>query len=356
MTWKNSMICVAAFAVLALAGCNKQPSEDASGEEQTPATSVEVQTATVQQGLMRRITPVSGTLGALPDRDVKIAPMVPGRINEILVVEGDSVAKGELIAKLDDTTLQDQLEQAKAALDNARSNEDRAARLFERGIASGKEKEDAHKEFITAQAAYNTALTQVQRAQIHSPIAGMVVKRFLSLGEQVDGTGNSPIVEVANFDPIILMANLPTSVLAAIHEGQHAEVHTDAFHDRSFSGTLVAVLPSVDPASGSATVRIEIPNGEHLLKGGMFAAAGILTDTHPDALYVPSAALVVTNNDPKVFVVGKDSKAEERKVRIGWRDGDRVEIVQGLRTGEVVVTTGSYGLADGMTLIVKKPS
>lgn len=335
--------------------CSCSHEAQAPEEEDSSANAtVEVKTASVQQGRMRQITPVNGRLVALPDRDVKVSALVAARIDQVSVIEGDAVQKGKIVATLDDSTLRDQLTQAKAALDNARSNEERVNRLFERGIAAGKEKEDAHKELVTAQAAYDTAQTQIARTQVVAPISGIIVQRFHGAGEQVDGTGSDPIVEVADFDPIELIAALPISYLGAVREGQPAEVSTDAYAGKTFTGSVVSVLPAIDPGTGTATVRIRIPNKEGALKGGMFAQGSIVTDSHDAALYIPAAALVVTNNEPKVFVVGPDSRARERAVQTGWREGDKIEILKGVQNGEVVVTTGSYGLADGMKVISVK--
>src|SRR5262249_32011617 len=158
-----------------------------------------------------------------------VSPLVAGRVAEIQVVEGDPVSKGALLARLDASTLRDQYRQAKATLDNASANRDREKRLFEHGIAARKEWEDAEKDFTVAQAALDTAAVQVARTEIRSPISGVVVKRFVNVGEQVDGTAAQPVVQVANYDPVELMANLQAGFLASVKEGQEADVKTDAF-------------------------------------------------------------------------------------------------------------------------------
>jgi multidrug efflux pump subunit AcrA (membrane-fusion protein) len=84
----------------------------------------------------------------------------------------------------------------------------------------------------------------------------------------------------------------------------------------------------------------------------MFATASIIAAVHPDALNIPATGLVVTNNEPKVFVVQADNTVQERPVKTGWRDGDRVEILEGVKNGERVVTTGSYGLGDKMKVTI----
>jgi membrane fusion protein, multidrug efflux system len=347
----------ALFVILILAlcvSCHKKAEEDEDAAPDVSAANVEVDVATVQQGEMRQVVPVSGTLSALPDRDVKISALVPARVDQLLVIEGDTVSQGQILARLDSTTLEDQAKQAKAVFDNAKQNEEREKKLFERGISAGKEVEDAHKDFVSAEAAYNTAAVQLSRTVIRSPIAGNVAKRFVSVGEQVDGTPANPIVEVANFDPVELVANLPTSFLAAVHEKQAAEIKTDAYPNVSFSGNVVSIFPAVDPSTGSATLRIRVPNPNHQLKGGMFATGTIIANAHPNALFIPASALVMNNEVAHVFVVGTNSKAQERTIEIGWRDGNKVEVLKGLSKGETVVTTGSYGLAEGMTVTPKK--
>src|SRR5262249_2736717 len=233
------------------------------------------------------------------NQDVKVSSLVPGRVTEILVSEGDAVSAGQLLARLDATTLEDQLKQAEAEIENAKSNAERTAKLYDRGIASGKEKEDAQKEYLTAQATLHEAQVQVSRTRIESPIRGFVVKRFVSVGEQVDGTGAQPLVEVANFDPIELTASLQTSFLPLVHQGQDVQVRTDAYGARDFAGKIAGILPSVDSASNAATLRIRMPNPQGELKGGMFAQASILAEDHPNALYVPAAAIVTSENETR---------------------------------------------------------
>jgi len=329
-------------------GCAKKQEPDE--EEETVASNVEVGVAKVEQGTIRQIVETGGTLNALPDRDVKVSSLVAGRITELHAIEGETVTSGQVLAKIDDSALRDEYLRTKAALENAKANADRITKLFERGISAGKEKEDAKRDLVAAQADFDTAKVQLSRTSVHSPIDGSVVKRFVSIGEQVDGTAGQPIAEVANFDPIELTASLQSSYLATVHEGADADVTVDAFPDRVFHGKLISILAAVDPTTNAATGRIRIQNSDHTLKGGMFATARIAAGVHSDSLNIPAEALVVTNNEPKVFVVGNDSKVQETKVETGWRDSGRVEILKGLQKGQVVVTTGSYGLADGMSV------
>jgi RND family efflux transporter MFP subunit len=345
--WSLVLICVLSL----MPGCMQQTNEEAA---EPSAADVQVEVARVEQGPVRQIVLATGILGALPNRDVKVSALVSGRVSQLLAIEGDKVLEGQVIAKLDSSTYEDQLKQAKATLENARQNEARLENLYGRGIAAGRELEDAHKDGVIAQSVFDTAAVQLSRTQVRSPISGVVVKRFINVGEQVDGTSNQPIEEIADFDPIELAASVQTTFLPYVKTGQDVEVRIDANKETIYHGTVVSVLPAVDAATNSATVRIRMPNSMHELRGGMFATAAIIAAVRNDAIYIPIAAVSISNNEPKVFVVGSDSLVQERPVKTNWRDGDKIEILDGVKKGEVVVTTGSYGLGDKMKVTVLK--
>jgi membrane fusion protein, multidrug efflux system len=342
------------IAMLLLHGCKKDPATAEQTQAGQVAANVEVETAKVLRGPVRQLIEVTGTLTALPNHDVKVSSLVPGRVIRLFVVEGDTVSAGKQIAQLDGSTFLEQVREAKANLENARLNEERTQKLYERGIAAAKEKEDAHKEYLVALSAYNTASLQLSRCKINSPLSGQVIKRFVNVGEDVDGTASQPIMEVANFDEVELSANLQPTFLASVKAEEPVEVKTDAFRDVVFPGTVLAVLAAVDVATNSATVRIRIPNSNHQLRGGMFATADIVATVRNESLYVPASAIVTSEAGPRIFVVGPDSKVQERPVQTGYRDGAKVEILSGAREGEVVVTTGNYGLEDQMRVTVVK--
>jgi membrane fusion protein, multidrug efflux system len=350
----GKLLALCSLFLVLLTGCRKGEEKDEDVPENQ--VNVQVETATVKTGDIRHLVEASGSLTALPNQDVKVSALVAGRVSAVDNLEGDPVSKGSLIARLDASTYDDQLRQAKATLENARSNQQREQTLFERGISARKEWEDAQRDFVVAQAAYNTALAQVSRTQVRSPISGVIVKRFVNVGEQVDGTASQPIFEVGNFDPIELIANVQATLLPYLKEGESADVKTDAFGQTIFNGQIVSILPAVDPANNMAAIRIRIANNDHRLRGGMFATASIIAEVHSNAVYVPAAAISPNDNIPTIFIVKPDSTVEQRRVQVGWRDGDRVEVLSNARAGETVVTTGSYGLADKMRVTVKKNS
>ncbi len=345
-------------ATLVAGACARKADDD---EEAKPAEvpTIVADTATVGRRTLVDDLLVRGTVAAIPNEDVKVSALVAGRVNAVPIAEGDTVAQGQVIAEIDRRPLDDQrrqaaaaVEQAKAALENARLNLQRNQRLFDRGIAAGKEVEDARKDMAAAEAgleqanaALNTADRQIERASVRSPIAGQVVKRMVSVGEQVDGTAAQPIAEIANLDRVELAANVPAEYIARVKVGQAARLTTDAYAGRTFEAAVLAIAPAVDATTNAALVRVRAPNRDHALKVGMFAEARIALEEHANALVVPPAALVRDQRGAAVYVVHGDT-AERTPVRVGLEKPDAVEILDGLSDGETVLTSSVYGLGE----------
>jgi membrane fusion protein (multidrug efflux system) len=352
------LLVAAALAVgCTFAACGKKSSDEEPAAAEVPTIVADV--AKVTRGTLTDELVVRGAIAAAPNDDVKVSALVAGRVEAVTVAEGDAVRQGQAIAELDRRPFDDQrrqaaaaLEQARAQLENARLNLQRNQQLFERGISAGKEVEDARTQMAAAQAAVeqatallNTADRNVERVHVRSPIAGRVVKRMVSVGEQVDGTAAQPIVEVANLERAELAANLQSEYLSRVKVGQSVSVRTDAFPGRTFAGAILAIAPAVDPATNAALVRIRVTNGGGLLKVGLFAEARVRLGEHADALVVPPSALVRDQRGTAVYVVSGDL-AERTAVTVGIEHADAIEIVSGLKEGQTVLTSSVYGLGE----------
>ena len=288
------------------------------------------------------------------------------------------------------TIAADQIKQAEATVATARANQAQAQsnlarqrRLYERGIAPRKDVDDAETQakvaegaarqadsaltaarvnasrgigeasaqssvaaggVEAAQATLDVARAELARAAIRSPITGTVTKRAINDGEAVDPA--TPAFEVIDSSSLDVVANLPAGFLGRVKTGDLASVHVEPLPDKEFSGGVVKVAPSVDPQTNTVAVRVRLANPDGELKAGIFANARIAVEIHQNALVVPQTALVVQGDETFVFV-SKGDKVEKRKVTVGIRDGNRVEITEGLEENERVVTQGAYGLGDG---------
>lgn len=351
---------------LALFGCSHK-SAAADGEEgggAGPSAKAEVTLTRVVRADIAQTLTLTGTAAGPLNQDVRVSALVAGRIAGLNVAEGDRVRAGQSLAKLDDRPYRDQLQQAeataqqaKANLENATLNRARNENLFQRGIAARKDLEDARTQESVAtaavrqaEAALELARLQLGRTDILSPLNGIVAKRFVSVGEQVDGTAGQPIVEVVNLREVEFLGNAPAMYLAKLHPGEPVDVTSESFPGDKFPGRVVAISPAVDPATGVGVVRIRVPNRGGLLRLGIFLSAEIPIDKHTRALCVlPEAIYRDEKGEPRVFVVNQDS-ATAVPVKLGVETKERVELLAGpegqVKEGEIVIWTGGYGLGD----------
>ncbi len=365
----RTIVCLARMLLLlpciACFECSRQP----IAEERDKSTSAvaEVTVTRVERADISSTLTVSGNVAALPNQDVRVSSLVAGRVAQMMVGEGDPVRAGQLLAKIDDGPYQDQMlqaeagvAQAKANLENARLTRDRNETLFQRGIAARKDLEDARTQFGVneailrqAEAALSLAKLQITRTEVRSPLDGVVVKRLVSVGEQVDGTAAQALFEVANIREVELFGNVPATYLAKIHVGQTLQIKTDAVPDKEFPARVVAISPAVDPATNVGLVRIRIANGNGMLRLGNYLTAQLPLETHKQALVVPPKA-VYRNQEGKTIVYRvQGENAEAAVVTVGLETSDRTELLSGVQAGDTVILTNGYGLGDHSKVKVK---
>jgi RND family efflux transporter MFP subunit len=337
--------------------CGQSAGDEEIASTDEPTITAEVGTV-ARRDLVEPLV-VRGAVVAMPNQDVKIAALVAGRVDSLSVAEGDSVRSGQVVAEIDPRPFADQkrqaaaaVAQATAAVENARLNMERTERLFTRGIAAGKEVEDARSQRAAADAALEqaaaaleTADRQISRTHVTSPIAGQVVKRLVSVGEQVDGTAAEPIVEVANLDHVEIAAAVPAEHLGRVRVGQRADVSSDAYAGRSFEGEIIAIAPAVDSATNTALARIRLANPGRLLRIGMFVQAQIGVSERKGVLTVPPSAVSKGEAGAAVYVVS-GSVATRTKVTLGLGTAEAVEITSGLTEGQKVLTSAIHGLGE----------
>lgn len=358
------LIGAALASALVLSACTRTGSDEEIVSPEVPTISAETG-AVARQDLVEALL-ARGAIAAPPNEDVKLASQVPGRVVAMSVAEGDSVRAGQVVAEIETPPLEDQqrqaraaLAQAKVALENARLNLARTEHLFERGIAAGKEVEDARSQVATAeagleqaQAALAAADRQLVRARVTSPISGQVVKRFVGVGEQVDGTAAQPLLEVANVDRVEVGAHVSSEHLGRVRVGQPAAIVSDAWPERTFEGEVLAIAPAIDPATNAALVRIRVKNPEHLLKVGMFAQARIGLREKKGVLVVPPSAVSKTDEGTAVYVVSGE-EAVRTKVTIGLETPEAVEVLSGVEEGQKVLVSSIHGLGEKARLAAK---
>ena len=311
------------------------------------------------------------------DQTVSVVPKIAGRLQEITVKLGDRVTRGQRIAKIEDQELLEQVKQAEAAfqvasatirqreadLALAKTNAERSRNLFQRQLLPQQTLDDSEAKYQSAQAALDLARAQNTQSQarldelgftqqntvITSPVNGFVARRAADAGAFV--SANAPIVDVVDITRVRLVVNVIEKDLKQIGVGNSARVEVDAFPGESFEGRIARIAPVLDPATRTASVEVEIPNGQFRLKPGMYARVGIVTDSHPNALVVPTNALVDVNGTRGVYL-SVNNVAAFRPVKTGIEGAMRTEILDGIADGDRVVTTGAAGLRNGDPIVL----
>jgi len=343
----SRILCAAAL----LTSCHK-----AAEEEAPPALSVTV--AKAERGDVAQVVEVAGELSAPPGLDVKLGPLVAGRLGAMLVGEGDKVKEGQVLARLEGTPLRDQLSQAEAQVAQARAQElnarqklKRAEKALQAGVAAAQEVEDDRLTLAQAQSAVksaaavvSTARNSLGRSELRAPFAGVVAHVFAAAGEPLDA--NKPVVEVARTSVVELRAPLAPKLAALLRPGQPAELRVDAMPGRTFPARVLAVAPTVDAATGAALVRVRADNADGSLRLGTFAHARVQVEVRRGVVRVPLSALLGEEQGAFVEVVD-NGKAKKVAVKVGARDGEWAEITEGLAEGAQVIVQGNYALPDG---------
>lgn len=333
-------------------------------------TAMTVESVTVtRREIAEYITVVGNLIG---EATVDVVPRVGGRIEDIKVKMGDRVTKGEVIAKMDDRDVREQVSQAQANLDvnkaTVRTREsdlkvaettlDRMRKSFTNGLISKQNLEDAEARYNSALAQIDVAKAQAAQTQarieelkitlsnanIVSPVNGFVGRRTLDPGAFAGA--NTPLLSVVDLSTVRLVANLVEKDFRRIQKGMGASVEVDAFPGEKFSGKVSRVAPVFDAATRTAVMEIEVPNPGFRLKPGMYARVSLMSDRQTDALSVPRNAIVDIEGKRGVYIV-EGEVARFQVVRTGLQDTDRYQIVEGLTEGQRVVTTGALAIKDG---------
>lgn len=294
------------------------------------------------------------TVGTLRAREsVVMRPEIAGRIVHIGFSDGARVPQGALLVSLDDSVLAAQAEQARAELGLARTSFERTRDLAGRNFVSGSALDQAAATLKVQQARLELAEAQLSKTRIRAPFAGVLGLRNVSVGEFVkDG---AELVMLEDISSMKVDLRLPERFLGQLRRGQAIAVEVDAFPGREFVARLDALDAQVDANGRSLLARGRLENPDGALRSGMFAKARIVLREKPQATVVPEEAILPVGGDTFVFRVD-EGKAVRTRVRTGLRLEGKVEILSGVRPGDLLVVAGQQRLtADAMPVRVIEP-
>jgi membrane fusion protein (multidrug efflux system) len=278
------------------------------------------------------------------DESVTLRPEVAGRISAIAFQEGQRVAKGALLVRLDPAVPQAEAQQARANLKLAQTKFDRAVDLSKSNFISGQAKDEAENNLKVAEAALQLAEAKLARMELRAPFSGMIGLRVVSVGDYVKE--GADLVNLESIDVLKVDFRVPEIYLKQVQVGQSLAVTLDAIPGKTFDGKVFALNPLFDAAGRSIVIRAMVHNTDTSLRPGMFARVRLFTKEAKDAMVVPDTALVPTGDEQFVYRV-VDGKALRTKVEIGQRREGIVEVLQGLDPADTIVTAGHLKIRDG---------
>jgi membrane fusion protein (multidrug efflux system) len=296
-----------------------------------PVEAVTLKTEKFESGLQ--------TVGSLrADEQVVVRPEIAGRIVRIHFTEGGKVVAGQPLFALDSATAQAAYNEATANLENSRRAESRTRELVGQKLIAQSDYDTARAAHGVDEARVESARTALQKMTLRAPFSGQVGLRNVSVGEYVEV--GQDLVTLVRLDPIEVDFSAPESAISDLHQGQTITVTVDAFPGQVFAGTVEAIDPVIDANSRSVKLRAQIPNPDGRLRPGQFAKLQLDTGSETGAgVLVPEQALMQDGNVRFVYTV-VDGKAHRVEVKTGLRVPGKLQVLEGLKAGDVVITSG----------------
>jgi len=348
------LLCAALFVNV---GCQKK--EQKAQKERA----VNVRVWTAESRSLRPFVESIGTLN--PYEIVNVSSELDGILKTIHVDEGSPVTPGQIIAVIKETDYQLAVEQAtailkqaEAALANAKQEHLRKEALYREELVTKQQFDDivarlavARGDVERAVAGLDLAKEKLTKTKIHAPMAGSIKEKKVTAGDYI--RNGMLLVSIIRTELLKLTFSVTEKDVGSLRAGQDVSFAVDAFPGREFRGQVKTIYPSLEEKTRSLQVEAVVANTDRGLKPGLFARVTLYTGPAKGAVVVPITALLYDNSTTKLFVAEGD-RAKERKVRIGRKYGEFMEIVEGLKAKEIVVTVGQNNLMEGVLVHVAR--
>ena len=322
------------------------------GQNAAPSGPVPVEVGRVEAMRLEDDTQAVGTVRSR--QGVMLRPEVSGRIAKLSFSDGQRVRRSQLLVQLDDSLQRAQLQQAEAQASIARTNLQRNQDLLAQNFISKSAVDQSGSNLEVAEAQVALAKAQLARMQIVAPFDGVVGLRMVNVGDYVkDG---ADLVNIEDLSSVWVDFRLPERFIARLKPGQGVQVTLDALPGRKYTGRIEALDSQLDANGRSVLVRAKLANAGGELRAGMYARSRVVFDVRENALVVPEEALVPLGDKQYIFkVVDEDGKKLARRVeaRIGQRVPGKVEVLEGMKVGDVVIIAGQSRLGAGASVPVR---
>lgn len=332
---RTSTVILAVLVMLGFAGCKKKTVETVVDEiftirtQQVAAQDVEQiyeYTATVEANAVNNIAPLTG-----------------GRIDKIYVEVGDRVSKGKVLVQMNENSLKQQ----KAQLENIKRTFNRIDELYKVGGCSKSDWESTKTQLDVAQTAYDNLL---ENTQLISPISGVISARNYDSG---DLFGGLPVVTVQQITPVKMIINLSEALFKQVKVGMPVSIKVDAYGDEEFHGKISLVYPTIDGATHTFPVEVQLANGDGRVRPGMYARVTVNFGSSRHVVVPDNAIFRQQGSGNRYVYIYKDGKVKFSQVQIGRHIDNGYELLSGAEDGDNLAITGLARLKDGMEVKVE---
>ncbi|BDX06898.1 efflux RND transporter periplasmic adaptor subunit [Planctobacterium marinum] len=325
-----------------LSGCGDAEATN-NAEEAEEIVSIPVEVADLTIGSISSNYETTAVLEA--KEEAFVVARASGIIEHIYVEEGDYVEKGQELAKLEQERYILNLNRAKADLRGIQKELDKIDKVYNQKLVSDDTYDKLTAQFESAKATLELAELDLAETIIRAPIAGYIAERNAKVGNLTESFQRERMFQIVQQKQLYGIVHLPEKELARVHKEQKATLSVTALGDKNIEAFVERISPVIDAETGTFKVTLRVPNEENYLKAGMFSKVKLNYDTHKNATLLPRKALLHIDDQINVFVV-KDGIATKLPVKIGYQEGQFVEITEGLDGSEKVVITGHHNLKD----------
>jgi membrane fusion protein, multidrug efflux system len=316
-----------------------------------------VASATVKEEDWAPILSSVGSISAV--QGAVVSAELAGVVAEIDFQNGAVAKKGDLLMKLDASAEEGQLKTAEADLELARANLERTRDLAVRKVVSKQELDSAQSAFQQKEGSVQQMRSMIAKKEVRAPFDGQLGIRQVNVGQTI--TAGQQVVQLTSLDPVYVDFSLPQQEFSQLKPGFDVRVKTDAVPGHEFEGEVTAINAMVDAITRNVGVQATLRNPDHTLRPGMFAKVEVVLPEKHKTVVVPGSAISYAPFGDSVFVIekkkdpktGKESQIiRQQFVRVGEARGDFVAVTEGLKAGEIVVSTGVFKLRNGMPVTI----
>ncbi|EHK0034896.1 multidrug efflux RND transporter periplasmic adaptor subunit VmeC [Vibrio parahaemolyticus] len=292
--------------------------------------------------------PVIEAIGFIePNQGVTVANETSGVIDKIAFESGTQVEAGQPLVLLDSEVEKANLKSSQAKLPAAEAKYKRYQGLFKKGSISKEAYDEAGANYYSLKADIESLKATIDRREIKAPFAGVVGIRNVYLGQYIQA--GSDIVRLEDSSVMRLRFTVPQTDISRIKLDQEVDIFVDAYPDQPFKGSISAIEPAVNVQSGLIQVQADIPNSDGKLRSGMFARANIIMPKLANQVTLPQTAITFTLYGDNVYIVTEEDgekRVKQHVVKVGERTKDIAHILEGVKPGDVVVTSGQVRLSN----------